>query len=165
MVDAIENERENTTPRFIADAMLGKLARWLRAMGYDTLYMQGDDHLIAARTRAEGRILLTRDTELARRKGLQAIHIRSQVLKSQLIQVVQAIGPPEQDTPSRCMNCNGVLHSLPVEQARPLVPPYVAQTQHIFHQCNNCGRVYWQGTHWQSIEKLRSTTLKNVEEK
>ena len=159
------DEVESSTPRFIADAMLGRLARWLRALGYDTLYMQGDDHLIAARARAEGRILLTRDTELARRRGLRVIHIGSQILDTQLTQVVQTFGTLAQDTPSRCMNCNGVLHSLTLEQARPLVPPYVAQTQRIFHQCSSCGRVYWQGTHWQGIQKLRKKIRTNVEEK
>ena len=159
------DEKENTTPRFIADAMLGKLARWLRVMGFDTLYMQGDDHLIAARARAEGRILLTRDTELARRKGLRAIHISSQILQTQLTQVIQTVGAPAPSTPSRCMKCNGAVNVLTTEQARPLVPPYVAQTQQLFHQCSNCGQVYWQGTHWHSIQKLHSTILKNVGEK
>jgi hypothetical protein len=161
----LDDERENTTPRFIADAMLGKLARWLRALGYDTLYMQGDDHLIAARARAEGRILLTRDTELARRRGLRAILISSQILQTQLTQVTQTFGTPLRDTSSRCMNCNGALNTLTVEKARSLVPPYVAQTQQIFHQCSDCGRVYWQGTHWQDIQKLRNTIRRNIEEK
>ena len=158
-------EDRKVTPRFIADAMLGKLARWLRVMGYDTLFMQGDDHLIAARARAEGRVLLTRDTELARCKGLRVIHIGSQLLNTQLTQVVQTFGWPPQDTPSRCMTCNGVLYPLTHEEARPLVPPYVAQTQRVFHQCSNCERVYWQGTHWQSIQRIQEVIRKNVEDK
>jgi len=157
-------DEENTAPRFIADAMLGKLARWLRVLGYDTLYMQGDDHLIAARARAEGRILLTRDIELARRRGLHSIHVGSQTLQTQLTQVVQTVGPPAQHTPTRCMNCNGVLNLLTIEQARPLVPPYIAQTQQTFHQCTSCERVYWQGTHWQDIQTLRNVMLKYGEE-
>jgi uncharacterized protein with PIN domain len=157
-------EAANDVPRFIADAMLGKLARWLRALGYDTLYIQGDDYLVAACTRVEGRILLTRDTELARRKGLRVLLITSQSLRAQITQVVQTFGHPV-DTPSpRCMNCNGELKSLTVEQARPLVPVYVAQTQKVFHQCSNCGQVYWQGTHWQGIQKLRRTIWKSIED-
>ena len=104
------SDEQTVLPRLIADAMLGKLARWLRVLGYDTLYMQGDDHFIAARARAEGRVLLTRDTELAHRKGLSAIYIKSQVLQDQLTQVVQHLDPPVQDTPSRCMKCNGSLY-------------------------------------------------------
>jgi uncharacterized protein with PIN domain len=154
----------NTNPRFIADAMLGKLARWLRALGYDTLYLQGDDHFIAARARAEGRILLTRDTELAHRRGLGAILIESQKLRSQLTQVVQTVGPPAPHTPARCMHCNGSLHSLSLAQARPLVPPYVAETQKTFHQCQNCGRVYWQGTHWQKIQTIRHAVFQFEED-
>ena len=151
-------------PRFIADAMLGKLARWLRAMGFDTLYMQGDDHSIAARARAEGRILLTRDTELARRKGLHVMLIGSQKLASQLTQVVQTFGYQAPDLPSRCMKCNGILHPRTIDQVRHLVPLYVAQKQRLFHQCSNCGQVYWPGTHWDRIQKLRNTIHKNAED-
>jgi uncharacterized protein with PIN domain len=156
---------EYALPRFIADAMLGKLARWMRVLGYDTLYVQeGDDHLIAALARAEGRILLTRDAELTRRKGLTAIHIRSQILQTQLNQVIRAVGAPSVDSPSRCMNCNGAMHPLTVEQAKPLVPPYVAKTQQTFQQCANCGQVYWQGTHWQHIRAVRNAILNKEEE-
>ena len=158
------DEAGKFAPRFIADAMLGKLARWLRAMGFDTLYMQGDDHSIAARARAEGRILLTRDTELARRKGLHVMLIRSQNLNSQLTQVVQTFGYQASDLPSRCMKCNGILHSRTTDQVRHLVPLYVAQTQRIFHQCSKCGQVYWQGTHWDKIQKLRNILHKNTED-
>jgi uncharacterized protein with PIN domain len=158
------DEAGKSAPRFIADAMLGKLARWLRAIGFDTLYMQGDDHAIAARARAEGRILLTRDTELARRKGLHVMLIGSQKLDSQLTQVVQTFGYQAPDMPSRCMNCNGILYLRTTEQVRHLVPPYVAQTQRVFHQCSDCGQVYWQGTHWDKIQKLRNLIYKNAEE-
>lgn len=155
----------NPAPRFIADAMLGKMARWLRALGYDTLYMQADDHYIAARARAEDRILLTRDTELAHRKGLQTILISSLKLHSQLTQVVQAVGLPTKNTPSRCMNCNGELIPLSIAEARPLVPPYVAQTQKDFHQCEECGQVYWRGTHWQHIQSMRNSLRSIQKEK
>jgi uncharacterized protein with PIN domain len=158
------DEFGQSAPRFIADAMLGKLARWLRVLGFDTLYMQGNDHSIAARARAEGRILLTRDTELARRKGLQVMLIGSQKLDSQLTQVVQTFGYQMLVLPPRCMNCNGILHSRTTEQVRHLVPPYVAKTQQVFHQCSNCGKVYWQGTHWEQIQKLRNTIHTNAEE-
>ena len=157
------SEEENLTPCFIADAMLGKLARWLRVLGYDTLYLQGDDHVIAARTRAEGRILLTRDTELSRRKGLSVILIKSQVLQEQLTQVMHHVTPPLQQRPSRCMKCNGSLTILSPEQARSLVPPYVAQTQNIFHQCKICGQMYWRGTHWQNILMVRDPVVNRIQ--
>ncbi|MDF1513450.1 MAG: Mut7-C RNAse domain-containing protein [Anaerolineae bacterium] len=152
-------ENNEHLPRLIADAMLGKLARWLRVLGFDTLYMQGDDHNIAAHARAEDRILLTRDTELARRKGLRSILITSQVLSEQLAQVVHILGVTQPPTASRCMNCNGILKPISYEQARPLVPAYVARTQHHFQQCTNCQQVYWQGTHWGKIKELRESAF------
>ncbi len=79
---------ESEAPKFLADAMLGSLARWLRILGFDTRYLQGDDAMIAYRARAEERILLTRDRELARRRGVVSILIASQSLPEQLAQVL-----------------------------------------------------------------------------
>jgi len=143
---------EDAAPRLLADAMLGKLARWLRILGYDTQYLQGDDATIAHRARAEGRILLTRDHELARRRGLQVVLIASQSWPEQLREVVAAVGVPDEER-SRCMVCNGVLDPLPREAAKSQVPPYVAKTQSSFHRCAECGRIYWQGTHWDGIRR------------
>ena len=140
-----------STPRLLADAMLGKLARWLRILGYDTVYAQGDDALIAQRARSEGRIVLTRDHEMARRRGLPTLLIASQDLTAQIAQVVAELGHPTDASP-RCMTCNVPLTPISVEEARPLIPHYVAETQTAFHRCEKCGKIYWQGTHWQGIE-------------
>lgn len=142
-----------TAPRFIADAMLGKLARWLRLLGYDTLYLQDDDAAIAQRTRVEGRILLTRDHGLAARRGLRVILIASQELESQLTQVVREAGSLPPDIPPRCMTCNVPLQDISPEEARESVPPYVAQTQHEFRRCLCCGRITWPATHWRGIQE------------
>jgi uncharacterized protein with PIN domain len=139
------------TPRFLADAMLGKLARWLRVLGYDTAYVQGDDAYVAQRARAEDRVLLTRDHELTRRKGLCTLLITSQKLEVQMAQVIDTFGLPEKGTP-RCMVCNAPLDIISVEEARAHVPIYVAETQTTFQRCAKCGKIYWQGTHWQGIE-------------
>jgi hypothetical protein len=142
----------DATPRLLADAMLGKLARWLRILGYDTLYMQDDDVSIAQRARAEGRIVLTRDHGLAERRGLRTLFINAQDLDAQLEEVVTALGRPVDAAP-RCMLCNGKLRRIPVEVARSFVPAYVAQTHTLFHRCAECGKIYWQGTHWQGIAR------------
>jgi len=139
-------------PRLIADAMLGKLARWLRMLGYDTLYMHADDHAIAQRSRAEGRILLTQDQGLATRRGLQTILIHAQKLESQLDQVIQEVGPLPPKTPGRCMQCNLPLESITPEEALQHIPPYIAQTQQAFHRCPKCGKITWSGTHWDAIK-------------
>ncbi len=146
-------------PRLLADAMLGKLARWLRILGYDTLYMQDDDVSIAQRARAEGRVVLTRDHGLAQRRGLRTLLVNAQDLDTQLAEVIAALGRPVGAAP-RCMLCNGMLRRIPVEVARSFVPAYVAQTQMLFHRCAECGKIYWQGTHWQGIENQIGVGLK-----
>ncbi len=147
-------------PRLVADAMLGSLARWLRLLGYDTLYMRDADNVIAQRCRAESRILLTRDPQLAERRGLQVILVTPQVLEAQIRQVIRVIGPLDPSVPHRCMTCNVPLQPLSPEAAAPLVPPYVARTQQIFHQCPKCGKITWPGTHWDKIQ----TRLKEAQD-
>ncbi|MBN1488170.1 MAG: Mut7-C RNAse domain-containing protein [Anaerolineae bacterium] len=152
-------------PKLLADAMLGKLARWLRVLGYDVVYIaKGPDTLIAARARAEERILLTRDRELANRRGLQVVFIESEELETQLAQTIQEIPPLLPDIPPRCMHCNAVLEDISVEEAAQHVPPYVKDTQNQFRRCPECGRVYWPGTHWQAMEEKVQEVLANNKE-
>ncbi len=139
------------TPRLLADAMLGKLARWLRLLGYDTLYLQADDDYLAHRSRAEQRMLLTRDRELARRRGLDAVEIHAQTLDEQLAQVVSTVGPPADTTP-RCMQCNVPLKPLSRAEARDHVPAYVARTHEEFNRCPKCQKITWRGSHWEQIQ-------------
>ncbi len=137
--------------KLLADAMLGKLARWLRLLGYDTVYSQAEDALLARQARREGRVLLTSDRELARRRGLRVVLVTSQELSAQLAEVIGAVGPLPAGTPPRCMQCNVPLRPASVAEARPHVPPYVARTQRVFQFCPHCGRFYWKGTHWRKI--------------
>jgi uncharacterized protein with PIN domain len=136
-------------PRFIADVMLGRLARWLRALGYDTLYFSDmEDAALARRALAEGRILLTRDVELTRRRGLETSLIVDDDVTRQLRQVVRARHLSTQDAFTRCIHCNTRLVECEGVEAEPYVPPYVYATQTRFRRCSNCGRIYWRGTHW-----------------
>jgi uncharacterized protein with PIN domain len=139
-------------PPLLADAMLGRLARWLRLAGYDTAYLADTDDLAVMRqARAENRLILTCDTGLASRKGVEALLIESQRVEEQLAQVREAVGPPSQEAFARCSVCNVSLVPLSVEAARERVPPFVWRTQKRFMTCQSCRRVYWQGTHWQAI--------------
>ena len=138
--------------RLLADGMLGRLARWLRLLGYDTAYDNAaTDPELARRARAEGRVLLTRDQALAARRGLRALLIRSQVLEEQVHEVCQRLGPPPHAALSRCAVCNSVLEPISHDQAAQLVPPYVLRTRTKFRRCPGCGRVYWPGSHLQAI--------------
>ncbi len=143
--------------RLLADGMLGRLARWLRLLGYDTAYERDADDLhLARRARAEGRVLLTRDRELAARRGLSTLLIESEVVEEQVRQVQETIGPPPEPALSRCTICNMVLEPVAREQVAELVPPYVLRTHEQFWLCPGCGRVYWQGTHLRQIKRMVS---------
>lgn len=139
--------------RLLADAMLGKLARWLRLLGFDTEYAPLEDAALAARARAEGRLLLTRDHALAARRGLRVLLITSEALEDQLRQVLDTVGYPERGTPPRCMACNVPLVILTPAEAAPYVPPYVARTQTRFRRCPSCGRITWPATHWATMRE------------
>ena len=138
--------------------MLGRLAKWLRLLGFDTLYAgRRSDHQIAALARAEGRIVLTRDREMTRRRGICCLYIDSQELEEQLEQVLAELHPGSQDgarlSPARCPQCNQPLARVSRKEVRPHVPPYVWQTQSLFHRCARCDKIYWPGTHWDRIQE------------
>ena len=143
------------SPLFLADAMLGRLSRWLRLMGYDTLYASAlSDHQIAARARAEGRIVLTRDRELARRRGVRCLLIQSQFLKEQIKQVVDILDLSLGRNAPRCSQCNAQLEPATRDEVRARVPAHVSSTYTRFRRCASCNKVYWQGSHWQKVRQM-----------
>ena len=142
-------------PRLLADAMLGRLSRWLRLMGYDTSYAATlSDHQIAAHARAKERVVLTRDRELARRRGIRSLLIRSQKLEEQIQQVFAALGPPPPNTRPRCPKCNTILAQVTPDEIRARVPAYVLKTHQHFCHCTDCDQVYWQGSHWRQVQEV-----------
>jgi len=147
-------------PRFIVDTNVGKLARWLRLMGYDALFTTGDidDRRLVGIAMAQDRVLLTKDTQILMRRvaldgRLKAILIKDDDSKAQLGQVVETLGLDYEFSPfSRCLECNEPLVSRTSEEVRELVPPYVFETQTQYMQCPSCHRIYWRGTHWQRMK-------------
>ena len=140
--------------RFIADAMLGTLAKWLRILGYDTLFDAGlNDHQLVRLARTENRVLLTRDRELARRRGLHTLLVTGEHLDDQVRQVLADLSLVPDGAFSRCPVCNQPLEAIDRETAQTLVPAYVVQTHDSFSRCPACQRVYWRGTHWQQMDE------------
>lgn len=140
--------------RFLADAMPGTLAKWLRLLGYDTAYMNDSpDAALVARARSEDRVILTRDHGLARHRGVQTLLITEEELGAQLAQVLTAFHLSVAGMGSRCPVCNEPLRPLSLTEAAKRVPPYVVAHHTEFNECPVCGRVYWRGTHW---EKMRA---------
>src|SRR5262249_7478038 len=145
--------------RFLADCMLGRLAKWLRVLGYDVAYdRRVDDEALIARAAREGRTLLTRDVPLSRRRilrraGCEVILIASDKVEDQIAQMVEERGlviDPGRLL-SRCLVCNEPTSRVPKESVAGMVPAYVYQTQERFSRCGVCGRVYWRATHADDI--------------
>jgi uncharacterized protein with PIN domain len=148
------------TPKFIVDNNAGKLVKWLRVMGYDTRFFNGtsDSHLVAIAL-AEGRVILTRDTQIMRRRvvtsgQLRAILLRSDEPQRQMHQIIEALDLDCQFRPfSICLECNQTLEERSKDEVKGRVPPYVFQTQNQYMECPACHRIYWRGTHWQAMTK------------
>jgi uncharacterized protein with PIN domain len=144
---------EEQFPRFVIDSMLGSLARWLRLLGYDADYdHRRDDAELVRLARAENRVLLTRDHELAARRGIKALFIDSQVLDEQLAQVTAAFPRAAESGPARCSVCNTVLVPATPEELIDRLPAYVLHKHRDFRRCPGCNRVYWPGSHWQTMQ-------------
>jgi uncharacterized protein len=145
--------------RFLADSNVGRLARWLRAYGYDAAYAPHvDDSQLIGRALAEGRVLLTRDSGLMQRRvvargSLRAVLLRSDQVAEQLRQVVGELELAGDRALSRCLECNVELEPRPKAEVSERLPPHVRATQTRFSECPRCGRVYWPGTHWQRMRE------------
>ncbi len=141
-------------PRFSVDEMLGSLARWLRIMGYDASYEKDmTDSEILASARAEDRIVLTRDKELAMRAGKSGMLVESDNIDEQLRQVIERFDLKFNEPLTRCSICNAELEEIPPEAVEGEVPPLVKERQKEFFRCRGCGQIYWKGTHWENILK------------
>ncbi len=146
--------------RFIGDSNVGRLARWLRIAGFDTLFIKGiDDNRLVRIALDEDRVLLTRDREIPKRRlvtsgRLKVILIEDDEVQAQLRQVFTALNLAGQLRPfSLCVECNEHLVPREREEVEELVPPYVFQTQTQYVQCPRCLRVYWRGTHWERMSR------------
>jgi len=147
-------------PKFIVDTNVGKLVKWLRMMGYDTLFFNGSDdsHMIATAL-AEGRVILTRDTQIMKRRvvasgQLKTVFIQSDEPERQIQQVINTLDLDCQFRPfDICLECNQPLLERNKQQVKDLVPPYVFQTQSQYMECPSCHRIYWRGTHWEAMTK------------
>lgn len=141
--------------KLLADTMLGRLAKWLRILGYDTAYLADADNFAVMRlARAEDRLILTRDRTLAGRRGVRTLLLESETLEEQLRQVRDDVGPPPDPPFSRCPACNQPLVQAPPELVAARVPPYVQRTHSRFARCVACDRLYWPGSHWQRMQAL-----------
>lgn len=136
--------------------MLGRLARWLRVIGADSLQLPVDtpDQLIVARANAEDRVVLTRDRHLLRElRPARSFEVTSNEPLEQLAETVRHFGlerPLELLT--RCLVCNAPLDVVPPDEAANLVPPKARALAGVVRRWPSCGRVYWRGSHVRRME-------------
>jgi uncharacterized protein with PIN domain len=146
----------SSDPVFACDAMLGGLARWLRAAGYDASWQEGiDDWDLVRLARREDRTLLTSDTGILRigivRDGeVHALMVPHGLDKqAQLAFVLRTLGLPVREP--RCMACGGAMEAVAKETVRERAPARTFEWVEQFFECTRCRRLFWKGTHWQRI--------------
>jgi uncharacterized protein with PIN domain len=148
MTDRDEGGRQEL--RFAADAMLGRLARYLRFLGHDVSYRpHAEDDDLVREAGAEGRVLLTRDRAIVReRKVDRALLVESETVLEQLREVVTALELDWRAPRSRrCTLCNAILEPAPRETVVGRVAPRVLSAHDRFERCPRCDRIYWEGSH------------------
>ena len=149
--------------KFIADNNVGKLSRWLRLIGYDTVLLKRkDDAQMIKMALGEDRVILTGDAQFMKRRIvkngiLKTVHIEQDDPEFQVRKVVETLSLNYDFKPfSRCLECNRVLVARHKEDVKGFIPARVFEAQTQYTQCPACHRIYWPGTHWQAMgKKLR----------
>jgi hypothetical protein len=144
-------------PRFVVDNHLGRLAVYLRMLGFDTLYRNDyDDDELAQIAGLDERILLTRDQRLLMRNQVRRGYwVRSKIPHEQIVEVLRRFGLGDQVVPfKRCMRCNGLLQPVDKEVVLHRLEPLTRQYFDQFRICSDCSQVYWQGSHYERMAQL-----------
>lgn len=152
---------------FIADAMLGKLTKWLRLAGVDVEYdKQIDDDTLIKRAMYNGLVILTRDRCIVKRKNVgDHLLIWSDHLPEQILEFIKVFEIDTLDSAfTRCIRCNTLLEEVEKSSLKDQIPPYVWKTQNEFRRCNNCKRIYWAGTHRENAESFLRKVIGNFKE-
>ena len=152
--------------KFIADDMLGKLAKWMRIMGCDVEYFRSiTDKELAERAYNSNRIILTRDTLLTRRRKVRDNHffVHGDSYKDQIRQVVKQFSiDPYSQILTRCILCNEPLINIDKANIASKVPAYVYESQDSFETCPSCKRIYWEATHKERMVKQLEEILRGI---
>ncbi|MFQ6671783.1 MAG: Mut7-C RNAse domain-containing protein [Candidatus Tectimicrobiota bacterium] len=153
-------------PRFLCDAMLGKLCKWLRIAGFDAAYVRRSvPSQIVDKARWEGRIILTRNTRLASRENLPPhLFLAPDRWEAQLVEVARAFDLDLEDEAfARCLTCNVPLEPVGSRaEVEAVVPEYVYRRVATFHGCPACGKIFWAGSHLGRMEQRLRAVAQRV---
>jgi len=143
---------------------LGRLAKWMRICGFDAEYFTNEkpaSAIVAALK--EERVILTRNRRMPQGRGVTIMQIHAEDVREQLAEVYKGLGvvPSASGMFTRCTICNEELHPIDKQSVKGKVPDYVFCTQDKFFLCPRCERIYWQGTHWQSVVEALHGLLAN----
>jgi hypothetical protein len=144
-------------PRFVCDGSLGGLARWLRAAGYEAVRVSGGGERARTEAHLSGGMLLTSDAAVLARPraaaGVPALHVPGELpVAEQLARVLRAYGL--RPRAPRCMACGAALRAVDKARVRERIPPRTARWKDEYFLCAGCGRLFWQGTHWERIARV-----------
>ena len=144
--------------KFVIDTNVGRLARWLRMMGYDAiLFHELDDGLMVKLALAQGRVIVTKDSEFMKRRAVTSRRVRAVLVagddsEAQMQRVIGELKLNTRYKPfTRCLECNTLLQSRDREGVEGEVPPRVYAKQDQYMECPACHRLFWQGTHWEDM--------------
>lgn len=144
-------------PRFVVDTHLGTLARYLRMLGFNTIY-QNDAHdaTLAEVSSRDGRVLLTQDVGLLKRRSVvYGYFVRATHPRRQLVEITAEFDLLDWATPfQRCIRCNGMLHTTEKSTIEHLLLPRTRTHFHEFSRCDVCGAIYWKGSHYDRMRRL-----------
>jgi uncharacterized protein with PIN domain len=148
------------SPKFLVDQNVGRLARWLRLMGYDAAFFTGSgDSELVARALKEDRVILTRDSRIGKRRlvksgRLRIVFFESDNPQEQIYCVMTDMNLRSHFKPfTLCLECNQPLEKREKQQLQDRLPLYVYKTQEQFMECPTCRRLYWRGTHWRAMKR------------
>ena len=158
-------ERPLRRSKFILDVHLGKLANYLRMLGFDTLYSNNYSDGMIVRLAATGkRIILTRDIGILKIKEVtHGYWVRSQNPETQLLEVIRRFDLKSSIAPfHRCMTCNGLIEKVKKESVQDRLKEMTKKHYSDFYLCSSCGKIFWQGSHYDKMKRFIEEILKSL---
>ena len=155
-------EKPGSERRFVVDTMLGKMAKWLRVLGFDTRSEHLTQHEQVDSYAANGFLVVTRNRSWCEHPGVLCVTDNDPMRQLREVIMQASVTPNEVQFLKRCILCNDLLNQLPREEAFGLVPDYVFETHSTFFRCPSCQRIFWPGSHPGRMLKRLSDVLEWV---